>query len=241
MKISIPKLRDHFRKLREDLKPMTTWEKVDHIWTYYKEMMFVAFMVIMIFVAIIMSVNNLGYTLYASGVMSNTSLSIEGHDYLTDVFYEDVLGNPKKGRIQLTTSTLYVEYSDLEKAANETYQAYMGVLATIESKNLDYMLLDSRSFKFYVDEDIYMDLRELLPAEELQQLQEQGMLISPYAEGESAETAVPRGIDITSMDFAKDCAESDEQIILVFIRNTPRTDTCLKIWEHIKAWKPKNQ
>ena len=30
------KLREHFEKLKQDLKPMTFTEKLDHIWTYYK-------------------------------------------------------------------------------------------------------------------------------------------------------------------------------------------------------------
>ena len=40
-----------FRELMDDLKPMTFGEKLDHLWTYYKEYVFIALVLALLAVA----------------------------------------------------------------------------------------------------------------------------------------------------------------------------------------------
>ena len=74
----IPALRKHFAQEKVNLKQMTFKEKLDHIWSYYKEYMFIALVLIIIIVVIISAAMNVGTVYYTCGVMSNVELSIEG-------------------------------------------------------------------------------------------------------------------------------------------------------------------
>ena len=118
-------LKSHFKKLGEDLKTMTFPEKIDHIWTYYKEYMFVALMLVIICVAIVSAIGNADMQYYNCGVMSNIELSRQGHTYLTDEFFEKRLGNPE-GKTYLTTSKLDEAEYTIDDTENR-YQSYMHV------------------------------------------------------------------------------------------------------------------
>lgn len=233
MKKLLSGLKSHFQKLGADLKTMTFWEKVEHIWTYYKEYMFVALMLVIIAVAVFSAIGNIGVEYYNCGVMCNVELSREGHTYLTDEFFEKRLGNPD-GKTYLTAMTLDTNEFTVQDTENR-YQSYMHVLGQVESKELDYMLVDEYSFSFYVDDRIYMDLSTLLPEEELAQLYAEDRIVHVREESEDAGT--PMAIDITDLPFAKDCVLTGGKTYLVFIRNSTDPDICLKLWHHIQNWK----
>lgn len=229
-------LRKHFAKEKVHMKDMTFKEKMDHIWSYYKEYMFVALMIVLIIVMVVASFLNSDTKYYTCGIMSNVELSVEGHDYLTDVFFHEVLGHPK-GEIFLASSELPV-YEMTVTDTTDRYNAYMTVSSQIESKTLDYMLMDEFSFSFYTEDQIYLNLNEVLSPEDLQWLYEEKRIIQTRSDMESQGT--PHGIDISGLPFGQDCLLSDGPCYLVFIRNSDQKGNCLKLWEHIKNWKSEN-
>lgn len=224
------KLRAHFAKLREDLKPMTFAEKADHIWTYYKYYALGIFCVVIILGGILYGIVAPQPELHIGGVQCNMEMSLEGYDYLNKDF-QSLLGKTK-GKTELRTFWFYGEAT--VDALTDTYKAHSSVTAYVESKKLDYMLVDMYSFKYFAGDRIFLDLRELLSEEELQRLDAEGMLL--YEEAEGSEEKVPRAINIVNMPLIQDHLETAE-CYLVFIRNSPRLDNCLKLWEHIKAYK----
>ena len=171
MKKLFQRIKKGFSKLGNDMKDMTFLQKVDHLWTYYKEYAAVVIMSLVIVLAVLISALTPPETIVHSGTMVNVSLSLEGHDYLTDVFYEKVLGSPE-GKVALT-DTMYTG-TDTVDSVEESYQAYMGISAKVEAKELDYMLMDPNAMNYYGSDDILMDLRELLDPEELEQLHKDG-------------------------------------------------------------------
>ncbi len=225
-------LRKHFAREKVHMKDMTFREKMEHIWSYYKEYMFVALMLIITVVIVISSVRNSGTVYYTCGVMSNVELTIEGHDYLTDVFFDEVLGKPD-GRIFLSTSELPVHENTVSDTSDR-FSAYMSVTAQIEGKDLDYMLLDEFSFSYYTDDRVYMDLDKLLSPEDLQWLYDQGMIVQTRSDVQTQ--GIPHGIDISQLPFGQDCLTTKGPCYLVFIRNTDQPENCLRLWEHIKNW-----
>lgn len=166
-------LKAHFKKTAKDMKGMTFAEKADHLWTYYKEYAFVVIMVLIIVGGVIISLLTPVPTLVSSGTLVNVSLTMEGHDHLTDVFYKEVLGSPD-GKTALTTAN----YSTLGTvdAVDASYQSFMGVAAKVEAKELDYLLMDQVGLNYYGSQDMLMDLRKILPEEELRQLDAEGYL-----------------------------------------------------------------
>lgn len=223
-------LRQHFAKLREDLKPMTFKEKLDHIWTYYKYYALGIFCVVIILGGILYGVFAPQPVLHIGGVQCNMEISTKGYDYLNKDF-QQVLGE-KKGKTDLRTFWFYGEAT--VDALTDTYKAHSSVTAYVEAKKLDYMLVDMYSFKYFAGDRILLDLRELLSPEELAALDAKGQIL--YEQIEGSDEKVPRAINIIDYPLIAENMETEE-CYLVFIRNTPRKENCLKLWEHIKNYK----
>ena len=163
--------------------------------------------------------------------MCNVEVSLEGHDYLTDDFYVNRLGNPE-GKTYLTATTLSTEEYTMEDTENR-YKSYMAILGQVETKELDYMLMDEYSFGFYADDRIYMDLTQLLSQEQMDALYEKNMVVMLR---EETEDAAPMAIDLTNTEFAAECVLTEGKTYLVFIRNTQNPQHCIMLLEHILQW-----
>lgn len=223
-------LKGHFAKLKKDLEPMTFKEKVDHIWTYYKAHMLVVFCVLFIITGMLVSILTPKQELLLGGVQCNVQLTTEGYDYLNKNFQSDVLAGAE-GKTSLNTLRFYGEGT--VESVEHTTQAYYSVTAYVEAKELDYMLVDLYSFRYFGSDRIYADLRDLLPEQELAQLAEQGLLL--YEENAEDGENIPRAINIVGTAFYKDHGNTQE-CYLVFIRNSPRAENCRKLWQHIKNY-----
>ena len=224
-------LKGHFAKLKKDLEPMTFKEKVDHIWTYYKEYMLVIFCVLVIIGGLLVSVLTPKPHILFAGVQCNVRLTTEGYDYLTKGFQQDVLDGAE-GNMFLHTLRFYGEGT--VEAVEETTQAYYSVTSYVEAKELDYMLVDLYAFRYFGSDRLYMDLRQVLSEQELQELDQQGLLLYEQNEGETEKT--PRAINISQTAFCKSHLGGQE-CYLVFIRNSPRAEHCEKMWDYIKKFK----
>lgn len=223
-------LKGHFAKLKKDLEPMTFKEKADHIWTYYKEYMLVAFCVLFIVVGGLVTALSPRDTILVAGVQCNVQLTTEGYDYLTKDYQAEVLDGAQ-GKTYLHSFQFYGEGT--VEAVEQTTQAYYGVTAYVEAKELDYMLLDLYSFRYFGSDRIYMDLRDVLSAEELAALDEQGLVL--YEESEESTEVTPRAINIANTAFYQEHLNTEE-CYLVFIRNSPRVENCKKLWQHIQDY-----
>lgn len=235
MKNLFSRLKSHFQKLRENLKPMTFWEKVDHIFTYYKIYMLIVLVAITLIAIIISAIGNMGIQYYNCGIMCNVEVSREGHAYLTEEFFVKRLGNPE-GKTYLTATTLETQEYTVQDTENR-YRSYMGVLGQVEARELDYMLLDEFSFGFYADDRIYMDLSQLLSQEEMENLYGRNMVV--MLREEDTQEAAPMAIDLTNTDFAADCMLTEGKVYLVFIRNSEDPQNCIKLLDHILQWQKK--
>ena len=224
------RLRAHFAKLREDLKPMTFGEKVDHIWTYYKYYALGIFCALCVVGGILWGLVAPQPELHIGGVQCNMELSTAGYDYLNKEF-QATLGE-KRGKTELRSFFFYGEAT--VDALTDTYKAHSSVTAYVEAQKLDYMFTDMYSFKYFAGDRILLDLRELLPAQELAELDAKGLIL--YEETEGSDEKVPRAINVLDMPFIRDHMQTTE-CYLVFIRNTPRKENCLKLWQHIKNYK----
>lgn len=223
-------LKQHFINLRENLKEMTFKEKVDHIWTYYKWHFLVIVCVGAILIGLLYGIFAPRPKLHIGGVQCNMELSTEGFDYLNKVFQQDVLGE-KKGKTELRTFWFYGEYT--VDAMTDTYKAHSSVTAYVENKQLDYMLTDMYSFKYFAGDRLLLDLRKVLSDEELAELDAQGLIL--YEDALDGGEPVPRAINIVDTPFIKENSDATE-CYLVFIRNTPRIENCKKLWQHIKNY-----
>lgn len=220
-----------FRKLMADLKPMNWKQRIDHIWTYYKEWMFLSALGIVIVCAIIGSAINANREILVSGMMVNISIDQEGYDYLSDDYFEDLGGKTGKQLVELE----YSNFSNLEDLTKyqENYAATTVLIGLVSAKRLDYVILDQAGMEFYIGQNVYMDLTEFFTEEEIAELGQRVI----YERAEDEQEAYPVAVDITDLDFVRDNITTDGKIYFALSGSTQRMKMCRDVWNRIHAWK----
>lgn len=219
-------------RLKNDMKPMTFKQKVEHLWMYYKEYLWVAGLV---FVALCLTVTilvNQTKNTLVSGMMVNITIRQEGYNYLsTD--YQEQLGGGKSDVVELD----YTTFSDMQNVSNgeDSYYSAMILTARVSGGLLDYMILDKFAMEYYITQEVYMDLRNFFTEAELEQLAAEDRVI--YAQQEGMEDRWPIAVDISEIGFVTDNVTSEGPIYFCLSGNTQRPEMCRDAWEYINSWK----
>lgn len=219
------------QKLREEMKPMTFKQKVDHIWTYYKDYILVSLPFLLIIVGLIASSISNATEKVVTGIMVNITIDQEGFNYLsTD--YEEYLGIEKGQEVKLE----YTNFEDLTTSTDteNNYYAAMGVIGEVSAKTLDYMILDGMSMQFYSTQEVYGDLRTVFTEEELATFKEKNLLVYCLEEGQTEEW--PAAVKIDDLPFVKKYIRSDDSVFFALSGSSQKLEACRAIWEYINAW-----
>ena len=220
-----------WKKLLEDIKPMTFSEKVDHIWTYYKEYIGVVALLLFVLIGLVSSmVNNLMTDTVLAGAMINVTCSQEAYDYIsTD--YEEVLGLTGHREVRLE----YTYFPDMEANTNEEdYYAAMGIIAEVAAKKLDYLVMDKVSMGYYAGQEVYMDLSRVFTEEELADFAERGLLI--YCMEEEEKIPWPAAIKINYRPYIQDNLTVQNEVYLAFAGSSDKVEELRAFWEYLLAW-----
>lgn len=219
-------------KLLNDLKPMTAKQRAEHIWMYYKEYMLIAFIVLMMIVAIITSFVTASQETLASGIMVNIYIDQEGYNYLSTDYFERLGGEEGKEKVSLE----YVYFGDLEDPTDtgDGISKVEAVAARVSGQMLDYMILDQYGMETFILYEVYMDLRDFFTQEEFAELEEAGLLIYAQQEGEER---WPIAVDISSTAFVQDNVNSEGKTYFALAGSTQRMDICRDVWQYIHEWK----
>ncbi len=218
-----------FKTQRELLKPMTPGERFDHIWTYFKFHILVIVFAVAIAVTWIVSVVTPDPEVLLAGVMANVDVTLEGQAYMTDAYYERI-GGGKNQKVMLNG----IYFGDVYGSFNQydyNYNTATTILSSIAIQELDYLLMNDDALRFYMSQEILLDLRECFTEEELESLKDKLV----YLEMNDG-TRVPMAIHIEDIPFAKMCLGGQETIFFSLIVNTPRLDTCRDFWDYLNAW-----
>lgn len=218
------------KKLLADLKPMTWKQRLDHIWTYYKEYMWLAGVGLLVVCAIISSAINANKDVLVSGIMVNISIEQEGYDYLQSDYLRD-LGGKGNQVVELE----YTNFSSLEDptSTEDNYAAFMLVIGRVSGGYLDYMILDQFGMEYYIPQDVYLDLREFFTEEELKEMGSKVI----YAREEGQTESYPVAIDITDVPFIAENVGTEEKTYFALSGSTKRPEMCRDVWNRIHAWK----
>lgn len=230
-----------FRELMDDMKPMTFWEKVDHLWTYYKEYVLIAVVLGLLVAAGISGYINANKEYLFRGMMVNISMSQEGYRYLT----EDMLAKMGNGDSNQTIMMDYTNFEDLADPTNgeDNYNASLLLIARVSGGLLDCALLDQMAFEFYLTQEAYADWSTFFTPAELDALGDK-VIYAMAAEEEVDENgnvtqAVrwPAAIEISDLPFFQEHAPNNEKIYFVLSGNKPNHDAVRAFWEHLHDWK----
>ena len=216
------RLKAHLRKLKEDLAPMSWRERIDHLWTYYKWLVF-AVIGVGIFLHMILSTVIAGNKeVLLCGISINVPITEAGVSCLSEDYLARLEGT-KRQTVQFQEEILDFENPALGQEAS--YSTVVKVSGLISTENLDYLILDQKALDYYSEGDLFIDLRELFPQETLAQL--------PVLEL----GGVPMLIDLTGTWFAQTHITGGEACYLGFAYNTLRPEACLDLWQYLQSGK----
>ena len=234
-----------FKELMEDMKPMKFWEKVDHLWSYYKEYLLVAVVLALLIAAGVTGYINATKEPVFRGMMVNITMSQEGYRYLTD----DLLAKVGDGNPKQTVNMDYTNFEDLADPTNgeDNYNASLLFIARVSGGIIDCALLDQMAFEFYLTQEAYGDWSTFFTQAELDAMGDK-VIYAMQAKDELATTNEddlsegetykrwPAAIDVTDLPFFRDNAPKNERIYLVLSGNKPDLEAVRAFWDHIQAW-----
>lgn len=222
------KFREMMGQLKVDLKTMTFKEKVEHIWTNFKEWILIFAGVFALLVGYIVTLLTNQQPIL-SGYLLNIELSEAGHSYITEDYFSSI-GGTKKQTIELQSGA-YVENAKGQMV--ETNYVVMNQLASIISaESMDFLLSNKYGMELAISMEVYMDLSDFLTEEELVQWKDK--LI--YAQAEGTDYAFPVAIDISETAFAKEHIKTKAPVYIGFIDNTPHRENCRSFWEFLLSY-----
>lgn len=224
-------LRQEWTKLKTDLAPMPFRKKVDHIWTYYKEYLAFALVIVMTAVMLISGVINKSKEVLLAGVLCNVSMSQEGYMYLTDDYLETA-GNGDGKQVVSLDSLVFAITGEFDKV-NENYDAAMAGMAMVSGQQVDYFLMNEYAMMYYLNQGMFLDLQTFLSTEELAAY-EQDLI---YLREETETEKYPYALRITDLPFVKDCVGTEGEVYFAVAGNAPHMEAALDTWQRIQSWK----
>lgn len=226
------------KKLKTNMKGMSFSQKVDHIWTYFKEYILVGILLAVMVFGMVSSLLSTRREAVITGVMANLSMSQKGYSYLsTD--YEKLVATGKNQYV----SFQYVNFESLENSAQveASYAAAMKPVAMAVNRELDYILMNETALKFYMAYDFFLDLREFFTPEEMEQWESRVIYYSVVDSLTGEETdAIPVAINLEGLAFKTDTIGEGEAY-LSFLNEPDRMERYRQFWEYLNAWEPETK
>lgn len=227
---------------RELFRQMSPREKWSHIWTYYKA----AFLLGAILLAILVSVvftfltrkEPVMYMAYTNIQMSPQSEQALWGDYLIDRGYDT------RETEVYTHGNLYLADMPDPENYEQANASYMKVMALIESKELDILVMNREAYDFCSANGYLLDLRELFSPEDPQ--------VSPYIisnmvilEDNTIDYSlglvdeliyvtdtVPNALDLAKLGWYQEAGYTAE-VYLGIVVNSPRLDICTDYFTYL--------
>ena len=225
---------EKLQKLKKDMEPMSFWEKIDHLWYCYKlYIIVVAAITVMLGGVLVSTISYQSKDRLVSGMLVNVSIDQLGMNYLTSE-YKQYLNGAKNEVVELES----IYFGKLTETSHEDdYSSMLALLARVDGKLLDYMLLDKDGMETGIAYDIFLDLREFFTEEEIQQLEAEDRLIFAMVKGE--EERWPLAVKITDIPFVKDNVNNQGEIYFGLGGREPNLEVCRNVWEYLNAWESK--
>lgn len=222
------------KKLKADLKNMTWKQRWEHLWTYYRWVIIVAVMAVMIISVIVSCVINLNTNTLIAGVCINVELDEKGNATLTEDFKAQY-GTGVKYEDALLTQ-VYLEDFEKTKDYQDNYYTLMSLLSLCSAQELDYIIADQIGMENMLKQEAYMDLSTFFTADELAALGDK-VIMARSSEQEDDES-IPVAVDITDLPFVRASATPDEEdkVYFAVIQNTPRLEQVRQLWDFINGF-----
>ncbi|MBQ3146893.1 MAG: hypothetical protein IJB91_04110 [Oscillospiraceae bacterium] len=220
------------KKLKVDLKDMTFRQKVDHIWTYFKEVILITVISLIVIIGVGINVFTPKKELLMGGMCACTYLTEEGEHYLQEAYFDKLQGNPKKQEVGLH----FRSFGDFATSPQD-YEAFQAIIAMMSAEMIDYLLIDDDRLEPFIGYESLMDLREVFTEQELEQFGKKLRYAQHVDEdGNPTGEQIPVALDITDLPFTQNCRLYEQNIYLCFAANAPNKDSLRDLWQYLLDW-----
>ncbi len=221
-----------WKKLKKELSGMSTRQKLDHLWTYYKWVLAVLVGVICMVSMLITTAKNRNIQTLLCGELVNAPITARGYQYLTDDMFLRLNGQENKQCVTLNTG-IYSMGTDLT-LQQHSISTSTRVQALVTEGQLDYLVADEQALMHFMNQDIFMDLREFFTPHQLEELSSR-LIYLQAEEDTQGSSRVPVAVDLKDTPFAQTYMQENTTVFFSVIANTPRPEVCRELWQHIMA------
>lgn len=223
-------------RLKKDLAPMTWRQRIDHIWSNYKETILIVIVVAITLGLIISNMLKDRHEMLLGGLTANVTLSDAGMEYVESAYFEKLGGNKATERVVLA-STSFTSFTD-ELNFEANYYALTRTIAMLSDSEIDYLLMDKVALEAYLSQGVFLDLREFFSEDELEQMDEKLIKLMTVQDesSEVVEEAYPVAVNISDMPFIRDCVGTGKTVYFGIAANAPNLDTLRDFWTYLNDW-----
>lgn len=210
-------------KIREEwaaFRAMPLKKKLEHIWIYYRWYLLAGAAVICLLVSIVGTVAENRKETLISGIFINNSTSQEGYAHLMEDYWEFCGGSEEQKAELIAGRTIHF---DAEPLSQEDAASFMIVTSMIAAQSLDYIITDEASLDDFLEQEVVMDLREVLPEQSLDRWD------AVYSGG------VPVALRLESTAFAADYPLSAQHSVVLVIANAQDRAGVARFLEYLMA------
>ncbi len=224
-----------FTKLKETLAPLSWADRIQYIWSYYKETILIVAALLVVGSAIISGMISNRKEIVIAGIAGNVELTDEGVSYVTDEYFKQVGGNKRSQRIHLHSMRLYgpqnVEYMEMN------YYNMTKALSLMTDREADYLLVDKVALESFMAQDALLDLQAVFSEDELAALGDRLIKIKKVdEEGNLVAEEYPVAINISDLPFVQECTTATGDVFFSIASNSTNLEQVKKFWDYLNDW-----
>jgi len=208
--------------LKQTLAPMTWPQRFEYLLTYYKWVLGVVVAILFLISIIVTVVGNARTEILLSGVLVNAPANEECYAYLTDGCLGYLNGQPPQA-VELTQADLIPDSPVM--GMDTTAAVISKIVGMISMDRLDYIITDEQAYDYFLQREMYADLRAVLPESELAVWQEHLV----YNDQE-----IPVAIDLSGTGFSRRFLPEDVPYYLLLLPASSRHEACCAFLTYLK-------
>ena len=224
----------------EKLKTLHGLQKIRYIWDYYKLPI-----VVLCILLYILGYSLYGHFIHKEKILYTALVNVSASDSLTEQlstgFLDSLDQDTSKTTMQLYTG-LYLTDDETNPYHEYTYASRMKILASIDGKQLDVVLMNKEAFDAFSQNGYLCDLEELLSSEDVDlynrlkphlvtntvilEDNSTDLQLDPSITYQAVTEEHPFGLDLSQTSMISDAGFSDI-VYLGIIANSPRTEEAI--------------
>ncbi len=224
-----------FAKLKDTLAPMSWPDRIQYIWSYYKETILIVAALLIVAGYLLAGMISNRKEIVIGGVVANVEMTEEGTAYITTDYFQKVGGKDRTQQIKLHPMSLYslqnAEYMEM------TYYNMTKALSMMTDREIDYLLVDKVALELFMSQEAFLDLREIFSEEELAAFGDRLIKIKKVDEaGNVVAEDYPIAINIGNLPFAQECSTVTGDVFFGIASNSANREQVKDFWFYLTAW-----